>query len=87
MAATAASSGGRCSGAPKTANAWHTEAAKRKAMGIDWMSRPELANAVPPAYSEFIARQALEYLGMPRRYLSNIEMVDLAAPQRELANA
>ena len=48
--------GGRCSGAPKSANAWHTEAARRKAMGIDWMNRVELANAIPPAYSEFIAR-------------------------------
>lgn len=29
-----------------------------KAMGIDWhMTRPELANAIPPAYSLFIARQ------------------------------
>lgn len=29
----------------------------RKAMGIDWMTRDELAQAIPPAYSEFIARQ------------------------------
>ena len=28
-----------------------------KAMGIDWMRSPELAQAVPPAYSEWIARQ------------------------------
>lgn len=27
------------------------------AMGIDWMKSPELAQAVPPAYSEWIARQ------------------------------
>ena len=27
-------------------------------MGIDWMTRPELAQAIPPAYSEFIARAA-----------------------------
>lgn len=27
------------------------------AMGIDWMRSPELAQAVPPAYSEWIARQ------------------------------
>ena len=40
--------GGRCSGAPKEANAWHTEAAKRKAMGIDWMRRHELNQAIPP---------------------------------------
>jgi DNA (cytosine-5)-methyltransferase 1 len=29
----------------------------RRAMGIDWMTRIEISQAVPPAYSEFIARQ------------------------------
>ncbi len=28
-----------------------------EAMGIDWMTRDELAQAVPPVYAEFIARQ------------------------------
>lgn len=32
-------------------------AAGSAAMGIDWMSRAELAQAVPPAYSEHLARQ------------------------------
>jgi DNA (cytosine-5)-methyltransferase 1 len=27
------------------------------AMGINWMKRAELSQAIPPAYSEFIARQ------------------------------
>jgi len=31
----------------------------RKAMGIDWMKRSELAQAIPPAYSEYIGRQIL----------------------------
>lgn len=31
----------------------------RKAMGIDWMNRDELAQAVPPAYSEWIGHQLL----------------------------
>jgi hypothetical protein len=31
--------------------------AGRAAMGIDWMNREELSGAIPPAYSEFIARQ------------------------------
>lgn len=35
----------------------------RKAMGIDWMSTPELAEAIPPAYSEFIGRQAIQLIG------------------------
>ncbi len=51
--------GGRCSGTPRSANGWHTEAAKRRAMGIEWMRREELAQAIPPAYSEFIGRAAL----------------------------
>jgi DNA (cytosine-5)-methyltransferase 1 len=29
----------------------------KRAMGIDWMTVPELSQAIPPAYSEFIARQ------------------------------
>lgn len=33
----------------------------RKAMGIEWMMRDELREAIPPAYSEYIGRAALEY--------------------------
>lgn len=33
--------------------------AGRIAMGIDWMIQAELAQAIPPAYSEFIGRAAL----------------------------
>lgn len=29
-------------------------------MGIPWMSREELSEAIPPAYSEFIGRRILE---------------------------
>jgi hypothetical protein len=36
----------------------------RLAMGIDWpMTRDELAEAIPPAYSEFVGRQLLRALG------------------------
>lgn len=30
----------------------------RKAMGIDWMNQGELAQAIPPTFSEFIAKHA-----------------------------
>lgn len=37
-------------------------AAGRRAMGIDWMTRGELSESIPPAYSEFIGKQALQFL-------------------------
>jgi DNA (cytosine-5)-methyltransferase 1 len=33
-------------------------------MGINWMTRAELSQAIPPAYSEFIGRQALHQLSL-----------------------
>lgn len=34
----------------------------REVMGIDWMKRDELAQAIPPAYSEYIGRAALQWM-------------------------
>jgi DNA (cytosine-5)-methyltransferase 1 len=34
-----------------------------EAMGIDWMNRYELAQAIPPAYTEWIGKQLLKSLG------------------------
>jgi DNA (cytosine-5)-methyltransferase 1 len=34
----------------------------REAMGIDWMSRAELSEAIPPAYTEWIGERLLEHL-------------------------
>lgn len=36
------------------------------AMGIDWMSRMELSQAIPPAYSELIGRAALAHIASAR---------------------
>ena len=53
---------GLVSGTPVEANAWHTVAAKRRAMGIDWMTAVELSQAIPPAFSEHIGRAAIQHL-------------------------
>lgn len=37
----------------------------REAMGIDWMNRDELSQAIPPAYTEWIGRQLLASLEDP----------------------
>lgn len=34
----------------------------RKVMGIDWMGQKELAQAIPPAYTEFIGRELMKVL-------------------------
>jgi len=35
----------------------------REAMGIDWMTRDELREAIPPAYTEHVGRQLITQLG------------------------
>lgn len=41
-----------------TADQW------REAMRIDWMTRNEIKESVPPAYTEFIGKQLMEYLNL-----------------------
>lgn len=44
---------------------WGRQISKQEcadAMGIDWMNRKELTQAIPPAYTEFIGKQLMEYL-------------------------
>jgi hypothetical protein len=34
----------------------------RRVMGIDWMKRDELAQAIPPAYTELIGHQLMQHI-------------------------
>jgi DNA (cytosine-5)-methyltransferase 1 len=37
----------------------------RLALGINWTGQEGLSQAIPPAYSEFIGKQLMKYLGIP----------------------
>ncbi len=43
----------------RTRQAWRT------AMGIDWMTKQELTQAIPPAYSAFLGKQLIECVRSP----------------------
>lgn len=42
---------------------YFTLAERREAMGIDWMARDELDQAIPPAYTEYIGQHLISELG------------------------
>lgn len=50
--------GARHRGGTKRGEHWGA-AAKRDAMGVPWMNRDELREAIPPAFTEYIGRQLL----------------------------
>jgi DNA (cytosine-5)-methyltransferase 1 len=41
-----------------------SQADRRAAMGIDWMNRDELAQAIPPAFTEYIGARLLEQIAL-----------------------
>lgn len=49
---------------------------QRKAMGIDWMELPELSEAIPPAYTEWIGHQILRPI-LKERCLSEAASADM----------
>ncbi len=61
LSVTGHGEGGSHRGGTKRGPYWGQEERKR-AMGIDWMNRTELAQAIPPAYTEYIGRQLIEQL-------------------------
>jgi DNA (cytosine-5)-methyltransferase 1 len=44
-----------------------TIANAKAAMGIDWMTKNELNEAIPPAYTEYLGQQLMEHLANPAR--------------------
>lgn len=41
-----------------------TLAAAREAMGIDWMTKTEINESIPPAYTRFVGRELLRHLSL-----------------------
>lgn len=48
-----------------------TIAAAKAAMGIDWMTKAELNEAIPPAYTEFVGRELMRHLAQRDPVLAN----------------
>lgn len=42
-------------------------AAARDAMGIDWMTKDEMNEAIPPAYTEYIGKQLMKHIASLKR--------------------
>jgi DNA (cytosine-5)-methyltransferase 1 len=55
-------------------------AAAREAMGIDWMTKHEINESIPPAYTHFIGRQLLRHLSFlePNAFVNQLEALSLS---------
>ena len=47
-------------GAKRTRESYQRKAVGQAALGIDWMTVPEMSQAIPPAYTEWLGRQLIE---------------------------
>lgn len=61
MAGHGDSGRGRIAADHRSVSAW------KAASGIDWMTQKELAQAIPPAYTEWIGRQLIQHLDRKRQ--------------------
>lgn len=50
------------SSSSKKGNQWASVERMKEAMGIDWMTKAELRQAIPPAYTEFLGSQLIKYV-------------------------
>ncbi|MDT2295565.1 hypothetical protein P7H15_25940 [Paenibacillus larvae] len=55
--------------------------------GIDWMSREELAEAIPPVYTEFIGKQLKEYLSLVSERSVKNQMYDFKSARRRIGGS
>ena len=55
-------------------------ASARDAMGIDWMSKREINESIPPAYAEYVGRQLMQHLRGVDRGADRLEREDTPLP-------